>query len=115
LTEGVTDERLLRLAHPAAVWHLLSALERYDKLPAAQVREITFEVARAGQSGIDYTSPDKKYTLRSLPGEAFTGLELMCLLHAGLKRLAPDTATGMDLDEPFLKALELHQQREEQR
>ena len=115
LTEGVTDERLLRLAHPAAVWYLLSALERYDKLPAAQVREITFEVARAGQSGIDYASPDKKYTLRSLPGEAFTGLELMCLLHAGLKRLAPDTATGMDLDEPFLKALELHQQREGKR
>jgi hypothetical protein len=36
-------------------------------------------------------------------------------MHAGLKRLAPDTDTGMDLDEPFLKALELHQQREGKR
>jgi Tfp pilus assembly protein PilF len=113
--EGVTDEKLLRLKHPAAVCHLLSALERYDKLPIEQVREITFEVARVGQNGIDYASADKQYTLRSLPGETFTGLQLMCLMHAGLKRLAPDTDTGMDLDEPFLKALELHQQREGKR
>lgn len=79
------------------------------------MREITFEVARVGQSGIDYASADKKYTLRSLPGETFSGLQLMCLMHAGLKRLAPDTDTGMDMDEPFLKALELHQQREGKR
>jgi hypothetical protein len=30
----------------------------------------------------------------------------MCLMHAGLKRLAPAEDTGMDLDEPFLAALE---------
>ena len=40
---------------------------------------------------------------------------LIALMHAGLKRLAPDTDTGMDLDEPFLKALEMHQQRGGQR
>jgi len=79
------------------------------------VRDITFEVAKVGQNGIDYASNDKKYTLRTVPDEAFTGLQLMCLMHAGLKRLAPDSDTGMDLDEPFLKALEMFQQRGGQR
>lgn len=74
------------------------------------MREITFEVARVGQNGIDYASSDKQYTLLSLPDEVFTGLQLMCLMHAGFKRLAPDADTGMDLDAPFLKALELFQQ-----
>lgn len=114
-TEGSSNEALLKLKHPAAVWHLLSALERYDALPIQQVRDITFEVAKIGESGIDYASTDKKYTLRTVPDEVFTGLQLMCLLHAGLKRLAPATDTGMDLDEPFLKALEMHQQRGGQR
>jgi hypothetical protein len=110
-TEGSSNEALLKLKHPAAVWHLLSALERYDPLPIQQVRDITFEVAKIGETGIDYASTDKKYTLRTVPDEVFTGLQLRCLMHAGLKRLTPDTETGMDLDEPFLKALEMHQQR----
>lgn len=109
--EGSTNEALLKLKHPAAVWHLLSALQRFDQLPIEKVREIAIEVARLGQNGIDYASPDKKYTLRSIPDEVFSGLHLMCLMHAGFKRLAPDSDTGMDLDEPFLKALEMHQQR----
>lgn len=97
--------------HPAAVHHLLSALQRYDALPVSKVKEITFEAARTGEHGLDYASNEKQYTLRSLPGERFSGLQVMCLLHAGLKRLVPGTDTGMDLDEPFLRALELHQQK----
>lgn len=66
----------------------------------------------AGQRGIDYASPEKKYTLRSLPGETFTGLEMMCLMHAGFQQIEPGLNTGTDLDEPFLKALEMFQLRE---
>ncbi len=80
---------------------------RPARLADADVRTIALEVALAGQEGLDYASPDKNYTLRALPGEAFSGLELMCLMHAGFKRLAPGEDTGMNLDEPFLTALEL--------
>jgi hypothetical protein len=38
---------------------------------------------------------------------ARSGLEKMHLMHAGFKRLAPGEDTGMNLDEPFLTALEL--------
>ncbi len=107
--EGSTNPQLLRNLHPAAVWHLLSALQRYDKLPLEKVREITLEVGLLGQHGLDYASSEKKYTLRSLPGESFSGLQMMCLMHAGFRRIAPEMDTGMDLDEPYLSALTMFQ------
>ena len=69
--------------------------------------EITFEVARLGESGLDYANPEKKYTVSAYPGESFSGLQLMCLMYAGFKRIAPDQDTGMDFNEPWIIALEL--------
>jgi len=105
--QGSTNPELLKQKHPAAVWFLLAALERYDKLPVEKVREIAFEVALLGRGGLDYASSDKKYRLTSLPDEEFTGLQLMCLMFAGFKRIAPDQDVGMDLEEPFLTALQM--------
>ena len=99
--EGTSDEELLRKKHPAAVWYLLSALERYDKMTTEQVREVAFEIGMLGQDGLDYASPDEKYVLKSLPGERFSGLQLMCLMFAGFKRFAPDVDGGLDLDASF--------------
>ena len=113
--EGTTNPELLRAKHPAAVWFLLDALKRYARLSNEDVRQIALEAALLGRKGLDYASPDKNYTLRALPGEAFSGLELMCLMHAGFKRLAPGEDTGMNLDEPFLTALELFNGRQPER
>ena len=93
--------------YPAAVWHLLDALKRFDSLDPQRVMEITFEVARLGESGLDYANPEKKYTLSAYPGESFSGLQLMCLMYAGFKRIAPEQDTGMDLNKPWITALEL--------
>ena len=35
----------------------------FDSLDPRRVMEITFEVARLGESGLDYANPEKKYTL----------------------------------------------------
>ena len=105
--EGTTNPELLRAKHPAAVWFLLDALQRYSKLSTEDVRKIAFEVAMTGREGLDYADPEKKYRLKSLPDETFSGLQMMCLMHAGFKRLAPEQDTGMDLEEPFLTALGL--------
>ncbi len=105
--EGTTNPELLRQKHPAAVWFLLGALQRYAPMDVEEVRAIAFEIGMLGRGGLDYASPDKKYTLTTLPGETFTGLQLMCLMHAGFKRLAPEHDTGMDLDAPFLTALSI--------
>ena len=89
------------------MWHLLDALKRFDSLDPRRVMEITFEVARLGESGLDYSNPEKKYTLSAYPGESFSGLQLMCLMYAGFKRIAPDQDTGMDFNEPWITALGL--------
>jgi len=109
--EGTSNPELLHEKHPAAVWHFLSALERYDTLPDEKIREIAFEIAILGQNGLDYADSEAKYTLRSIPGKNFSGLQLMCLMYAGFKRIAPELDQGLDLHEPFLTALELFQQK----
>ena len=43
---------------------------------------------------------------------AHSGLEKMHLMHSGFERLAPGEDTGMNLDEPFLTALELFNGRQ---
>jgi hypothetical protein len=55
---------------------------------------------------------DKKYTLKSLPDEMFSGLHLMCLMYAGFKRVTPEHDLQMDLNESFLIALEMFQKGE---
>ena len=43
----------------------------------------------------------------ALPTRPFSGLQLMCLMYAGFKCIAPDQDTGTDLNEPWITALEL--------
>jgi hypothetical protein len=108
---GTTNPVLLQEKHPAAVWHLLDALQRFDPLPVDKVRDIATEIATLGQQGLDYACPEKQYALHSLPGESFSGLQLMCLMYAGFKHIAPDANPGMDLEEPFQQALKLFEAR----
>ena len=53
--------------------------------------------------------------LSVLPNRKFSDLHLMCLMFAGFKRGAPETDGGVDLEAPFLTALELFQNGEGRR
>ena len=110
--EGTTNPELLARKHAPAVYFLLDALQRYDKLPVDKVREIALEIGLVGRNGLDYASPDQKYALKSLPDEKFSGLNLMCLMYAGFKRIAPEHDLQMDLHEPFLIALDMFEKGE---
>jgi hypothetical protein len=105
---GVTDEGLLKTKEPAAIMYCLSALNSFEDMSQEEVRYVVAEIALLGRSGLDYASAEKKYTLQTLPGEPFSGLQLMCLMYVGLKDLDPTVDTGMDLEEPYQAALLLH-------
>lgn len=111
-SSGSTNPELLRTKHPAAVLFLIDALRRFSKMNSDEVRSIVTEVALLGREGIDYTSAQRNYRLNSLPQDQFSGLHLMCLMFAGLKRIAPHMDANMDLEEPFLKALEAFNREE---
>jgi tetratricopeptide (TPR) repeat protein len=106
--EGTTNPDLLRQKHPAAVFYFLDAFKRFDQMSPDQIRDVAFEIALVGRSGLDYSDPTEKYHLKNIPGKGFSGLHLMCLMFAGFKRIAPEHDVGMDLEEPFLTALQLH-------
>jgi Flp pilus assembly protein TadD len=110
--EGTSNPDLLRQKNMPAIYYCLDALKRFDTMPAERIREVALEIGLVGRNGLDYASPDQKYTLKSLPDENFSGLHLMCLMYAGFKRIAPGHDLGMDLNEPFLKALEMFQNGE---
>ena len=66
------------------------------------------EIALLGRSGLDYASAEKKYALQSLPGEQFSGLQLMCMMHVGLRRVDPSVDPGTGLDDVYAQALSMH-------
>ena len=109
--QGTTNPELLRSKDMASTMYLLAALERFEKLPSAKVKQIALEIAVLGMSGLDYASSEKKYRLNAIPGEEFSGLEVMCLMHAGLRQVEPEMDPGMDLDEPFSTAKRLYAAR----
>ena len=109
LKEGTTNPSLLKAKQPAAVFYFLDAFKRFDAMTPEQVRNVAFEIALLGRNGLDYAAPDEKYGLKTLPERKFSGLHLMCLMFAGFKRVAPEHDVGMDLNDSFLTALQLHQ------
>jgi Tfp pilus assembly protein PilF len=108
LKEGTTNPALLTAKQPAAVFYFLDAFKRFDAMTPEQIRDVAFEIALLGRNGLDYAAPDEKYELRALPDRKFSGLHLMCLMFAGFKRVAPEHEVQMDLNEPFLTALQMH-------
>ena len=107
--EGTVNPALLKSKAPEAVPLLLAALRRFDGMELRAIAELTQEIALMGQEGISYSDAGRTYQLKKAPGESFSGLALMCLMYAGLQRLAPAEAdTGMDLHEEFAMALSLY-------
>lgn len=118
MTEGdrgaVTNPNLLKRKSTEAVPFLLSALRRFDRMDEDAIKKLTLEAAVLGQEGLDYADGTKRHGLKALPGELLNGLEVICLLYAGLKRIAPAEADlGLDLNDEFTMALERYHSEKE--
>lgn len=80
---------------PDVVMYISDALEVFEKAGPAKTRDIAFEVAMKGQSGLDTNDSAQKYTLATLPGN-FSGLQLVALMYAGFKQFDPGMDLGID-------------------
>lgn len=95
----------------AAMFHMVAALERFSIMPHDEILGVAGEVALLGQNGIDYTIGKKQYTLHSLPGDEFSGLELLCLEYVGFKLTHPELDTMIPFDAAYRAAKAMYDNR----
>lgn len=92
---------------PDGVFYCLSALEIFEPMNPEEIKNIAFEIAMKGTSGLDINDPDQKYTLDSLPGK-FSGFYLTCCMYVGFQMIDPTLDVGIDLSKEYNSAKQMH-------
>jgi len=82
--------------------YLTGAVERFASMSLDQIQALGIEIAILGQTGLDISDPEPKYSLRSLPG-TFSGLHLCCLMYAAFKKLAPAQGVGINFPREWMQ------------
>jgi hypothetical protein len=90
--------------------YCLSALEHFADLPDEEVRKIAFEIGMLGEKGLEINEPAQQYQLRSMPGK-FSGLQMVCIMYVGFKRVAPELTPSFDLSNEYAAALAMFRKR----
>ena len=93
-----------------AVMYCLSALKGFAGMDHARRKTVTAEIALLGRDGLDIAAPDKKYSLRSMPGK-FSGIELLAWLFVGMKDLAPEADPGIEMQREYDIAMDMFRPR----
>jgi len=83
-----------------AVFYLMDALDRFAGMDKTDIGQVTMEVALLGRQGLHINDSDTRNTLRSLPGE-FNALNLLWLMHTGVRSFDPSADTGTDPDKEY--------------
>lgn len=87
----------------AVAMYMVGALEYFKGMPTEKVKDIAYEIAMLGRTGI---SPEKKgYKLNKIPGTTFTGYRLLAYYYVSWAIALPEVLN--DLQMPFEKEYEL--------
>lgn len=90
---------------------LVAALERLKERSDNDVRQIAMEAALKRTTGLDLESPDKIHAIAAFGNERFSGMELLCLMHAAFQRIQPDADVGADFSEIWSLAQMMYEAR----
>lgn len=90
-----------------AVFYMQGAMDDFSKKSKQEIGQLVMEIALLGQNGLQINNPDMRYTLKNLPGD-FSGLQLISIMHAGIRLLDPKAETGTGLDREYELALAMH-------
>ncbi|WP_404296972.1 tetratricopeptide repeat protein [Halomonas sp.] len=82
-----------------AVMYMTGAFETFARMDQQEIAKAVFEIAKLGESGLSINDPDTRYSLKSLDGD-FSGMQLLSMMHVGLKSIDPslDTQSGLDAE-----------------
>jgi tetratricopeptide (TPR) repeat protein len=91
---------------PDVMKYITGALDKFANMSSTDVQAIGVEIAILGQNGLDINNPDKKYSLRSLPG-TYSGLHLCSIMYAAFKQFAPGEDVGIDFSMEYEAAVSM--------
>jgi len=91
----------------AVARYMLGAMQRFNKMTPEQVKSVATEIAVIGTGGIS-TAKDANYTLKTIPGEEFSGYRLLANYYVSWKSAFPEHLSKIGL--PFDDAYALAQQ-----
>lgn len=106
LAQGTMKEKTDGGLRMDAVMYMTGAFETFENMEQQELAKVVFEIAKLGERGLSINDPDKRYTLKSLPGD-FSGLQLLSMMHVGLKQIDPslDTQSGLDAEYEAAKTM----------
>ena len=90
-----------------AVFYMQGAMDEFARKSKEEIGQIVMEIALLGQGGLQINKPDIRYSLKNLPGD-FSGLQLVSIMHAGIRLLDPNADTGTGLDREYELAIAMH-------
>lgn len=93
------------------VTYIVDALRRFATMSEQDVGQMTLEIATLGQSGLDINNPRRTYRIKAAPNEEFTGLQLVSMMHAGVRQFQKNADTGADFDAEYATALSMTDDR----
>ncbi len=88
--------------------YMLGAIQHFDSLTPDEVKAIAREIALVGMHGID-TTRRTGYTLKTMPGEDFSGYRLLAYYYASWARAYPEhlAEIGLNFDDAYQLALNM--------
>lgn len=87
-----------------AVFFMQGAMDEFARKSKQEIGQLVMEIALLGQSGLQINKPEVRYSLKNLQGD-FSGLQLLSIMHAGIRLLDPKAETGTGLDREYELAL----------
>lgn len=81
----------------AVVFHMVSALSYFKKLELPKIKEIGFEIAMIGRTGIDPSTGDK-YNLSTVEGKEFSGWKMLSWMYVSWSQFEPSMVDSFQLN-----------------
>lgn len=96
---------------PTLMSELRNKLDEADEVYRRAIGiDLHAEIALLGRGGLDVNDSTPTYTLTSMEG-SFSGLQLVCYMYVGFKRIEPGLDAGFELSREYEKARALRTMR----
>ena len=100
IAEQVFRDRGVTGVRPDAVEYCLDAMKKFKGINDQKLGPILLELAQMGSGGLDIHNPEKRFTVKSLPGD-YSALKIVCFMYVAAQRLIPGQDIGIDMSKEY--------------